>query len=220
MIRVLLVMLLLLSVSGARENPFFPAKGERDMPYTSNKDRTLPPLQRATLSLPSQARIIQKVTVEYKCLDGSIEQKSIELQNSVDWHLPIFISQSYVKTEAENKPEIKHLTKKPKRTKKKNSFKKIASFQYGNFYASSKTLKIVTNDKILRKFMLVDPHRIVIDFNRDTSLKTYTKQNKNSIFKKIRIGNHSKYYRVVIELDGEYRYKMKKIPNGYMFVLN
>ncbi len=205
MIRVLLVMLLLLAVSDARENPFFPAKGEKEIPYTSNEYKTLPPLKRATISLPSQARVIQKVTIEYKCLDGSIEQKSIDLQNSVDWHLPIFISQNYVSTIQE-----------PKRKK----FKKIASFKYGSFFASSKALKIITNDKIIRNFMLVEPHRIVIDFSRDTSLKTYTKQNKNSTFKKIRIGNHLKYYRVVIELDGEYRYKKKKIANGYMFILD
>ena len=215
MIRVLLVLLLLLTVSTARENPFFPAEGEKDMPYTSNEDRTLPPLKRATLSLPSQARVIKKVTIEYKSLDGSIEQKSIELQNSVDWHLPIFISQSYIGDTQEPKQE----NKTPSRKVRQKSFKKIASFKYGSFFASSKTLKIITDDKIIRNFMLVEPHRIVIDFDRDTSLKTYTKINKNSIFKKIRIGNHAGYYRVVVELDGQYRLKKKKISNGYVFIL-
>jgi len=213
LIRVLFVMLLLLTFSNARENPFFPAKGEKEMPYTSNKDLSLPPLKRATITLPSEARVIKKVIVEYKSLDGSIETKSIELQNSIDWHLPIFISQNYAIDTQETKKVVS------KRTTKKN-FKKLTSFKYGHFFASDKTLKIITKDKIIRNFMLVDPHRIVIDFNRDTSLKTFTKENKNTIFTKIRIGNHSGYYRVVIELDGQYRFKKKKISNGYIFILN
>jgi hypothetical protein len=206
--------LVLLNILYARENPFFPAKGEVNMPYTSNKDRSLPPLKKATITLPSQARIIKKVTLEYKCLDGSIEKKSIELQNSVDWHLPIVISQNY---SIDLKQQDKNLISS---NKTKKSFKKLASFKYGVFFASKTTLKIVTKDKIIRNFMLVDPHRIVIDFSRDTNLKTYTKINKNSVFKKIRIGNHSKYYRVVIELDGQYRFTKQKIPDGYIFVLH
>ncbi|MDY0238878.1 MAG: AMIN domain-containing protein, partial [Campylobacterales bacterium] len=45
------------------------------------------------------------------------------------------------------------------------------------------------------------------------------KDNKNSIFSKIRVGNHAGYYRAVIELDGLYRYNMQKIPDGYILNL-
>ncbi|MEA3330531.1 MAG: AMIN domain-containing protein [Campylobacterota bacterium] len=208
LVRVLLLMFLLFTISDARENPFFPAQGEKDTPYTSNEDRSLSPLKRATISLPDYARVIQKVTVEYKSLDGSVQSKSIDLENSIDWHLPIFISQSYTN----EVPQTKIVAKK-------RSFKKIASFKYGLFYSSDKTLKITTKDKIIRDFLLVNPHRIVVDFKRDTSLKTYIKENKNGIFTKIRVGNHSGYYRVVVELDGHYRYKKKKTSDGYIFVL-
>lgn len=208
MIRVLLIMFLLFTMSDARENPFFPAQGEKDTPYTSNEDRSLSPLKRAAISLPDHARVIQKVTIEYKSLDGSVQSKSIDLENSVDWHLPIFISQSYT-------AEIPQ----SKRVAKKRSFKKIASFKYGAFYSSDKTLKIITKDKIIRDFLLVNPHRIVADFKRDTSLKTYSKENENGIFTKIRVGNHAGYYRVVVELDGHYRYKKKKTSDGYIFTL-
>jgi len=192
----------------ARENPFMPTDGEIDIPLTSNKDNSKPALQKATISLPKYARILQKVTIEYKNLDGSVESKSIELDNSVDWHLPIFISQNYATTSE------KQIAKKVN-----SKWKKIATMKYATFYTSKKRLKLVTKDKAIRDFLLVQPHRIVIDFDRDVSLKAFTKINKNNIFSKIRVGNHDGYYRVVLELDGYYRYKMKKISDGYIFQL-
>ncbi len=91
--------------------------------------------------------------------------------------------------------------------------------KYATFFALNKTLKIVTNDKIIRNFLLVKPHRIVIDFKKDTSLKSYIKENKDGIFCKVRVGNHSGYYRAVVELDGQYKYNMKKVSDGYIFNL-
>jgi len=206
--KVLFVILFFCVFLEARENPFFPLKGEMDMPYTSNKDNDLPPLKRVAVSLPSQARIIKKITVEYKTFDGSIEKKSIQLENSIDWHLPLFVSQNYIQ-DSSKKTEI---SKQPK-------FQKLAGFKYGSFFASKNTLKIISTDKVIRDFLLIEPYRIVLDFKRDTTLKSFVKNNKNSVFKKIRIGNHNGYYRVVIELDGKYKYKKEKISNGYMLVL-
>ncbi len=207
MVRFLIIISIFLISLQARENPFFPAEGENDIPLTSNKNISLPALKRATIALPDYARVLQKVTIEYKNLDGSIDTKSIELKNAVDWHLPIFISQNY--SAAASKVKIA----------KKSNYKKIASSKYASFYTSSKSLKIVTKDKIIRNFLLVSPHRIVIDFKRDTSLKSLVKSVKNSVFTKIRVGNHNGYYRAVIELDGYYRYSMKKVNNGYIFTL-
>ncbi len=208
MIRVLFFSFFLLITLNARENPFFPSKGEKDIPITSNENRTLPYLKRATITLPSHARVINKVTVEYKSLDGSISHESIDLENSIDWHLPIFVSQNYTQSEIEQNVPAKKL-----------KFKKIAFIKYASFYASGKTLKVTTNDKVIRDFLLVEPHRIVVDFKRDTDMKSYTKNVKSSIFSKIKIGNHSGYYRAVIELDGYYTYKMKKVSDGYLFTL-
>jgi len=208
LIKVILITLLLLITLDARENPFFPSNGEKDMRLTSNQDVVIPPLKRAAISLPSQSRVLQKVTIEFKDLDGSVQSKSIELQNSIDWHLPIFISQSYTE----------NLTEKKVPTSEKK-FEKIASIKYASFYSSGKKLKILTSDKIIRNFLLVEPHRIVIDFKRDTNLQSYTKENKNNIFTKIRIGNHAGYYRAVVELDGLYTCTMGKTSNGYIFKL-
>ena len=214
MVRLFLITLLLFISIQARENPFFPSNGEKDIPFTSNDDKTIPKLKRATLTLPPQARVIKKVTLEYKNLDGSLENKSIELDNSVDWHLPIFISQSYTEQVVEKEPVKKVLLKK-----KTTSYKNIAQIKYCKFYSSKNSLKILTQDKLLRNFLLVQPHRIVMDFKRDSSMKSYIKKIPDSVFTKIRIGNHKGYYRVVVELDGYYRYKLKTIPDGYLITL-
>ena len=208
MIKILFFILTLATIIEARENPFFPATGEMDIPITSNISTKIPPLKQATLTLPSQARVIQKVTIEYENLDGTVEKETIVLNNFIDWHLPIFISQNYTTPK-----------KKEKQKEIKESFKLIASIKYAKFYTLNETLKIVTKDKILRDFLLVQPHRIVIDFDRDTSLKSLVKRFKDNKFSKIRVANHDGYYRVVVELDGYYRYKMKKVSDGYIFRL-
>lgn len=219
MIRAFLITSLLLISIQARENPFFPSQGEKDIPYSSNQTKEIPELKRATISLPSHARVLKKVTIEYENLDASVESKSIELDNSVDWHLPIFISQSYAEQPTQKKQVKIQKKEKTVASKKSESFTKIAEIKYANFHVSNKNMKILTKDKLLRNFLLVQPHRIVMDFQKENSMKSYLKKIKDSVFTKIRIGNHKGYYRVVVELDGYYRYSMKKIPEGYLITL-
>lgn len=230
MIKVFYIAALLICALDARENPFFPSAGERELSVTSNEETKKEPLKKASLSLPTHARVIQKVTVEFKNLDGTIESKSIELDNSIDWHLPILISQNYTpnqngsKKSQEIDEEIAVPTQEPKsqETKKQEpkssqepSFKTIASIKDVTLLASNKTLKIVTQDEIIRNFLISDPHRIVMDFKKEIDIKNYTKQDPQIIFKEVRIGSHKDYYRVVVELDGHYRYDFKKVSNGY-----
>lgn len=209
MIKFLIISLFLLINIEARENPFFPSDGEEDIIY-ANKQTTSPALKRATLMLPTHARVIESVTIKYRSLDGSKDSKSIELDNSIDWHLPIFISQSYGITDKSLKLK----------KSKKNNFKKVASSKYISFYSSEKKLKLITKDEMIRNFLLVKPHRIVLDFKKDSSMKSYTKNLPNNVFRTIRVGNHDGYYRVVLELDGYYRYSYKKSPDGYIFKLH
>jgi len=202
----------------SRENPFFPVDSSQDIPLTSNQVEKTEPLKRATMTLPSTARILESVTVEYKNLDGSIATKKIELGNAIDWHLPLFISQNYGAS-----PELPKLSKKVKKNKHANTkvlYKNIASLPFISFYAAGKKLKVVTKDKMLRSFLLVKPHRIVCDFKRETDIRSYVKSLKKPfLFKKVRVGTHKGYYRVVIELDGYYQYKITKIKEGYLFDL-
>ena len=206
MIKIFIFTLVLFLSLQARENPFFPSVGEQDLIKTSNKNTSVQALKRATIKLPSQARILKKVSVTYKSLDGSIETQSIDLNKAIDWHLPIFISQNIGNATID----------KEEKTKKYNLLFKS---KYIKMYEFSKELKIVTKDKIIRNFLLTSPHRIVIDFKRSVNLKSVVKKNNRSIFKKVNLGTHKDYYRVVVELDGKYRYGVKKISNGYLFKL-
>jgi uncharacterized protein YdhG (YjbR/CyaY superfamily) len=210
--------LLLLSLSlFARENPFFPINSDLDIPLTLEQNQKAPMLKRAAISLPSTAREIESVIIKYKNLDGSIQEKSIELKNSVDWHLPIFISQNYEL--GHTSQTQKKISKAHKKTKVKK-FKKFTSLAFISFYTRDKVMKIETNDKLLRSFLLVKPHRIVCDFKRDTDLRSFVKKaDGRSLFKKISIGTHKGYYRVVIELDGFYRYRVKHTKSGYQIIL-
>ena len=212
MIKVLLLICFFFLALQARENPFFPINSAQDIPVTSNQIKTLPKLKRATVTLPSTARTIESVTVEYKNIDGSIAHKKVVIQNAIDWHLPIFISQNYNESNKQITAEKNHY--------KKIQYKKIASLKFISFYAAKNRLKIITKDKMLRNFLLVKPHRIVCDFKRDTDIGSYIKTAyKNSLFTKIRVGTHKGYYRVVIELDGYYTYKLNQIQNGYLITL-
>ncbi|WP_345979809.1 AMIN domain-containing protein [Sulfurimonas sp. HSL3-2] len=209
---IVLLISLILSLN-ARENPFFPTQDSQNLSISTNKVKQHDPLKRATITLPSSARIVREVSVEYINLDGSIEKKSISLDNSIDWHLPIFISQSYTNDTAEKEHPI---LKEQSTVKKEQEFKKIADYEFISFAVSGKKLKIMTKDKKIRSFMLLDPYRIVVDFKRDADFRSYQKKFKRSIYKNVRIGNHKGYYRVVIELDGQYKYDLKKDDNSYI----
>ena len=190
----------------ARENPFFPINPSDDFSLTSNQVQTYPPLKQATITLPSKARVLESVTIRYKNLDGTVEEKKLHLNNSIDWHLPLFISQNYQLQTKEQKTVTK--------------FRKIAELSFVSFYENNKKLKIMTQDKLLRHFVLVKPHRIVCDFQRDTHIRSYVKKTpQGSLFRQIRVGTHDGYYRVVVELDGYYMYSIKKNKQGYMVEL-
>ena len=210
MIKIFTVIFLMSLTLFARENPFFPSSDADEMLFTTNKEVVQVPLKRAAISLPSTARIVESVTVKYKNLDGSIVEKTEELGNSVDWHIPLFISQN-INTQ-EKKSDI------PK--KKKINYQKLLSTSYVKISSLKKEIKISTKDKLIRDFMLTEPHRIVCDIKRDLDIRGLEKSiSKHSIVKKIRIGNHNGYYRIVIELDGYYKYKLIKKKPNYIFML-
>ncbi len=208
-------LIFLLSISlFARENPFFPLSGEENIPYTTNKTVVEVPLQRAAISLPSTARILESVTVKYKNLDGSIVEKTEELGNSVDWHLPIFISQNI--DDASSTPS--KTVQKKKSSKKK--YTRVLIMKFITISTDKHEIKIETKDKLLRNFLLTNPHRIVCDFKRNIDIRSLEKKiKKSSCIKNIKVGNHNGYYRVVIELDGYYKYQVAQSKNSYEFLL-
>ncbi len=209
--KILLSCLIITSVTLARENPFFPSEGVKDLPITSNTENRRPQLKRSAMTLPDSARILKQVTVKYQNLDGSLETKSISLDHNVDWHVPIFVSQSYSNNKVTSKPKKKSL----KTTQK---IHKISDFI--NFSIIKNSITLLTKDKLLRNFMLINPHRVVLDFERDTGFKSKNITLKSKPFTMIKYGNHSNYYRIVIALDGKYRYKLRRYNDKIIINLN
>jgi hypothetical protein len=68
---------------------------------------------------------------------------------------------------------------------------------------------------MIRHFVLVEPFRVVFDFKANRNFLTYNKQ-LNSFIKKIVIGNHDGFYRVVLYTDGVYKPIIKKVDKGYL----
>ena len=206
---VMLLLLFTLSLS-ARENPFFPAKGGTDLPLTTNQQVQIQTLERASLTLPSTARILQSVTIKYKNLDGSISEKTEEIGEGIDWHLPLFVSQN-IDIKSSEKSNKKKSTPKEKE-------RKILNLSFISLVARGKNLDLHTKDRMIRTFLLVKPQRIVCDFARDIDIRSRSVDvKKESIVTQVRVGNHDGYYRVVIELDGYYKYEKKRTAMGYNF---
>lgn len=198
----------------ARVNPFFPPKDDQTIPVTTNTPETHEPLRQATLSLPSNARIIKEVSVEYINLDGSTERKSITLENSIDWHLPVVISQANV-----NNTVMNNIPIVSRDIKIDNRYRELANFQFISFVSKNKSVRISTKDKYVRNFLIVNPYRIVVDFKGDYDFRSLSKVVPNSIIKSIHIGNHNGFYRVVLELDGQYKYNFSEEGNGCLLNL-
>lgn len=228
MIKSVIVLISLVLLLEARENPFFPSKNSKNLIITTNQIQKHEPLKRASISLPSSARIIREVSVEYVNLDGSVERKAISLDNSIDWHLPLFVSQSF---EEKKMPETVQVMPSadveqvvtntvavaPKPVPKPvETLRKIIDLDFIKISILGKKMFLETKDETVRNFMLVEPHRIVIDFLEDCDFKSVEKSVENSIFKKVRIGEHAGYYRVVVELDGQYQYNFNKSKEGYI----
>ena len=207
MFRYLLLLNLLFFLSEARENPFFPADGAKDTPLNTGKVENATPLKRAAITLPDTARLVKEVTVRYQNLDGSIDSRTISLEHSIDWQLPLFISQSYG-SDAKTIPV--------KKSKPKQTFKKVADFKVVSFYQSGKKMKIKTGDKLLRHFMISEPYRIVMDFKKVTDIRSADKRIDSKTYKRIRLGNHDSHYRIVLELDKDYRYKITADEDGLL----
>lgn len=142
--------------------------------------------------LPSDARILKEVVFVYQSVSGDIKEKKVEINKHIDFHKPIFISH----------------------TPKNFPLKELNFLDLFKMYIKNKKILINTKDKLIRHFFLVKPFRIVLDFKKDADFLTIKKFLKNSIVKKVVVGNHDGYYRVVIYFDAKYMYKITKTDEG------
>ena len=142
--------------------------------------------------LPSDARILKEVVFVYQSVSGDIKEKKVEINKHIDFHKPIFISHT-----PKNFPQ-----------------RELNFLDLFKMYVKNKKILIKTKDKLIRHFFLVKPFRIVLDFRKNADFLTIKKILKNSIVKKVIVGNHEGYYRVVIFFDAKYIYKVIKTKEG------
>lgn len=180
-------------------NPFVPnitpkESGQVSMP----PDLSL--FRRAELQLPSTARRIRKITIEFQNLNGSITSVEQELNGDVDWHFPLVLSQEVA---------IKEL-----------QVQQFQNFTLGDIFELStneRSIEIYSPSEIIRDFILANPARLVLDFPNPSRADARERRDIGlPIFTQAMLESHLDFYRVIIVLDGQYNYKISTAtsPSG------
>lgn len=175
----------------ARINPFEPVITPQNTIVVKPKYFT-----KKRIYPPKNARILKKIIFIYQTLSGDEKKQIIDINKNVDFHSPIVIVHKPVKF----------------------SMREI-DFPNFKMFVKDKKILIQTKDKLLRAFFLADPFRLVMDFKKQTNFLTIKKTLKNSYIKKVVVGSHSGFYRIVIYFDAKYSYKIKKSSEGIIVEL-
>ena len=211
----------------ARENPFVPDDINATTLNSTNISQNSPKLDKIIAKFPSDARELVSATFNYKSIDGSIKQNSIDINASFDWHDDIIISsQSPVTNETTTDEQTKQATAKKAAPKLLSVPPKIeppldsVSFMdFIKFDIFNSKIEIINQDRLIRDFIINKPDKIVMDFNKNSEFNTQTIKVHKGPLKKITIGAHKGYYRVVLFLDGNYHYGLRQSGNGYTLTL-
>ena len=211
----------------ARENPFVPDDINATTLNSTNISQNSPKLDKIIAKFPSDARELVSATFNYKSIDGSIKQNSIDINASFDWHDDIIISsQSPVTNETTTDEQTKQAAAKKAAPKPLSVSPKIeppldsVSFMdFIKFDIFNSKIEIINQDRLIRDFIINKPDKIVMDFNKNSEFNTQTIKVHKGPLKKITIGAHKGYYRVVLFLDGNYHYGLRQSGNGYTLTL-
>jgi len=188
----------------ARDNPFKPVVSSQNLGKATNISGAYKPLKVEKFKLPSPSRVMKKVKFEILNVDGTISEVSFSVNKAVDWHKDIIISNIPIKFQ--DKP-------------KKIEPKLLKPFKFLTILIDKNKLLLKTKDPLIRQLFFSKPYKIAIDLKRAVAFYTKIIKLKTPPLEKIVIGNHGKFYRVVLRLDGKYRYKIKKNSNGYLVEL-
>jgi hypothetical protein len=172
----------------ARINPFEPVI----YPNSPVKIKKEEYFKKTHVYLPDDARILKKIVFVYQSLNGDIKQKEVLINKNIDFHSPVII------------------THNPQNF----GMKEVRIDSLFTLFIKNKKIFIKTKDKLIRKMFLVKPFRLVMDFKKNADFLTIKKVLKNSIVKKIVVGNHNGYYRVVMYFDANYKYKITQMNEG------
>ncbi len=201
----LLFLLAISALFGARD-PFEPVispkeSGEVSIPHQPNYFRA------HSITLPSSARVIKKITITYQNIDGSISQHDTELEGDIDWHFPLLLSQEIQPLDSNVSILRPHPTP---------GVFRFEPFEEIIFEITGKNLLIRTPYLIRRDMTLATPPRILIDFQK-VGKKPLQKSFETGLpyIKGVVISTHEDFYRVTLELDGKYRYTIKPEKEGF-----
>ncbi|CBG39446.1 AMIN domain-containing protein [Helicobacter mustelae] len=194
--RIFTTLFALFFLAVARDNPFESAV-DPNMDSQTSEDNIKKNFESFDFKLPSTARILKSITITYQNIDGSIEQKILPIEKSVDWHYPIALTQRDAIIDKEENTQY-------------FSTKKMI------FFAKDSKLYITTKRKMLRNFILPEPFRIIIDLSKDPSDGDEVLDLKQKYFSSVTMSTHKNFFRISITLDGHYRYEITPSDDGYI----
>ena len=217
--KIAILALFALFLSG-NDNPFAP-------PQNIDDTAVLDDFEKKDVVFNSDARLLKSISLTYITLDGSEKTLNLDINQSIDWHR----SYAFIKTKSPQTtalldvsvttPEQFNLTGElnssvnveiPNDNGKLEEFISFASYK--------NKMKLIVQDEIIGNFVVGNPSKIILDFKKQTSFKTKTQRLKlGTPFKRLDLGSHKGYYRLVIYLDGKYSYKIDKDDSGYVISL-
>lgn len=216
----LVLVVLLFFTLQARENPFEESANPKDIGKATLIKDTIQNFTPVTTELPSTARILKKVELHYQNLDGSIESKVVTVDKKIDWHDSLVLTKA-TDTQAQTITQ-QDSAEDAVQTQEKTNLQKPVELAFEDiisFTLADKMLHVKTTDTKIRDFLVTNPYKIVLDFRKELSFYTKTFKLDTMQYRDITIGKHDGYYRVAIELDGQYLYTLSKEPEGYKIVL-
>ncbi len=189
--KILIFIILFMNLLIARDDPFTPLVEPTDSirPYYGETSV----FDKAQIELPNNARLIKQIEVTYQNVDGSIESKSISVSGKIDWRTPITISQQKIK----------------------NATNVDSTLSAKDYSIDNNSIFIRYDGKLIRNFAMQNPHRIVLDFEKNLAQFKQQKIILNKpYFTMIRYGLHNDFIRIVVEMDGNYVYNISRKENG------
>jgi len=223
----------------ARENPFETSVASQDLGRTTQIKDERTDFTNTTITLPSSARILKSASVTFQNLDGSISEEIVAIEQNVDWHLPLILSNqtkettstaSIATTPFNTPPETKKPIEKkvivasPVKEEKSLSTPSSSEGTFKlnediSFFINQNEITVFTKDAKIRDFLVADPYKVVIDFKKVSTYTTKVVEFKKAPFVSATLGTHDGFYRIAILLDGQYRYDLQSFNGGYIIKL-
>lgn len=244
--KILLIFMCVICFLNARENPFLPTEEANSTLQTTNINLNAKPFDRKIFNLPNDSREIDRVVIYYKSLDGSIKEKTVDINASINWKDSLSLNVvkapepastpildiSVTKAASEDNEKIDtqetNISQNPQISNETNVTDSIIpnivvpskTITFKNLLrldVFTKSIKFITNDALLTHFKVEGQNKIAIDFlHPKSNFKTKNLDISCGIFKNATFGAHGKFYRVVLSLDNGYKYELSKEGNNYV----